>query len=273
MGRYFPFHCHPLTWSEVTAEIGRASGTAADAAWTRLVELGGFPEPFLSEDPRFWRRWKNLRWTQLFREDLRDLSRSLELDRIESLGTLLLEQATGQCNWSRLAARLQVSQDSIARWVSHLEALRTIYLLRPWSRNIARSILKEPRVFFTDWSWIADPGARAENFMGSQILALLELWNDLGLGEFGLHYLRDKDGHEADLLISRGDEPWMALEVKKSSTSLAPGFVAMAEKSGAKWNFQLVVDLAPVEADPFSRGPAALVVPARTFLDHLRPDL
>ncbi len=266
MGRYFLWHCHPLAWAEVLADPEGASLDDEDAVWRLYETLGGFPEPFLRRDPAFWRRWRALRWKQLFREDVRDLTASLDLDRIETLGQILLEQATGQCTWSTLATRLQVSQDTLRRWVSLLESLHTIFLLRPWSANVSRSLLKEPKVFFADWSWITDRGARVENLAACQLRSQLAFWQDQGLGEFGLWYLRDKDGREADFLVSRDGKPWLVLEVKASETKLSPGFLYMAKQVGARHNFQLVCDLPEVEADPFSRGPEPLVVPMRTFL-------
>ncbi|MEI6387367.1 MAG: ATP-binding protein [Spirochaetota bacterium] len=267
MGRYFTFHCHPLSWREILSDMAVATPESRDQAWQRLLSIGGFPEPFIRGNSAFWRRWKNLRWKQLFREDLRDLTRSLEIDRIEVLGKILLEQATGQCNWSKLAGRLKVSEETIRRWVSHIETLHTIFLLRPWSKNISRSILQEPKVYFTDWSWVADPGARAENMLACQIRARIDLWQDLGLGDFGLYYLRDKEQREADFLVTRDGEPWVCIEVKKTDTSLAQGFLHMAKQAKAPWNFQFVVDLPEVNIDPFSRGAEPLVVPARTFLE------
>jgi len=224
MGRYFLWHCHPLAWAEVLADPEGAGLGDGEAVWRLYETLGGFPEPFLRRDQACWRRWRALRWKQLFREDVRDLTASLDLDRIETLGHLLLEQAAGQCTWSSLANRLQVSQDTLRRWVSLLESLYTIFLLRPWSANVARSLLKEPKVYFSDWSWVTDRGARVENLVACQLRAQLSLWQDEGRGEFGLWYLRDKDGREADFLVSRDGLPWMVLEVKASETSLSAGF-------------------------------------------------
>ncbi len=49
----------------------------------RLFKNGGFPEPFIKNDPKFLNRWKTLRQEQLIREDIRDLSRIQELGQIE----------------------------------------------------------------------------------------------------------------------------------------------------------------------------------------------
>ena|GEM_PF-6475732 len=43
--------------------------------FTALLQFGGFPEPYLTATTRFYNRWRRLRTEQLFREDLRDLSK------------------------------------------------------------------------------------------------------------------------------------------------------------------------------------------------------
>ena len=121
-------------------------------------------------------------------------------------------------------------------------------------------------MYFADWSWVVDRGPRIENLVACQLRAQLSFWQDQGLGEFGLWYLRDKDGREADFLVTRDGKPWLVLEVKASDTALAPGFLHMVRQVGAPHNFQLVVDLPEVDADPFARGSDPLVVPLRTFL-------
>jgi predicted AAA+ superfamily ATPase len=271
MGRYFPWNCDPFSWAEVLASGELGSPTEEATAWDALMAFGGFPEPFLKRDVTFWRRWKNLRWKQLFREDLRDLSRSLETQRMEILGTLLLEQSGGQCNWTSLSNRLQVSQDTVRRWFSHLETLYALFAVRPWSRNVSRSLMKEPKVYFTDWSWVADAGARAENCVASQLRATIHFWQDQGLGDFGLWYLRDKDQREVDFLITKDDQPWIALEVKKSVTDLSPHLGYFSGQLGTRYNFQLVLDLPAVEANPFDRDASPLVVPARSFFRDWNP--
>jgi hypothetical protein len=44
----------------------------------------------------------------------------------------------------------------------------------------------------------------------------LELWTDAGIGNFDLHFIRDRDGRETDFLILRDKEPWLMVEAKFS---------------------------------------------------------
>ena len=41
-------------------------------------------------------------------------------------------------------------------------------------------------------------------------------WNDLGLGNFSLHYLRNRDKEEVDFLISNNHNPLLLIESKLS---------------------------------------------------------
>ena len=53
-------------------------------------------------------------------------------------------------------------------------------------------------------------------------MAALELWravsnwNDLGLGDFGLHYVRNKEKEEVDFLITNNHNPLLLVETKLS---------------------------------------------------------
>ena len=41
-----------------------------------------------------------------------------------------------------------------------------------------------------------------------------------GIGNFDLHFIRDRDGKETDFLILRENEPWLMLEAKFSRSAI-----------------------------------------------------
>lgn len=86
-----------------------------------------------------------------------------------------------------------------------LGALYYCFTVRPWFRNVPKSLRRQPKVYLWDWSAVADPGARHENFVASHLLKATHLWTDTGLGEYGLHYLRDKAKREVDFVVTRMD--------------------------------------------------------------------
>jgi len=275
MGRYFAYRLHPLSVAEL-------AGSAADDGlidsrpkpitndrFAALVKYGGFPEPFLKEDRRFWNRWRRTRKQQLFREDLRDLTRIQELGQVEVLAELIRQRAGQLVSAASLARDVKSSQDSIRRWIETLESLYYCFAVRPWYRNVARSLRKEPKYYLWDWSLLDDPGARHENMVASALLKAVHHWTDCGLGDFALHYLRDKQKREVDFIVVRDGEPWFLAEVKSSAKAgLSPHLEYFRQATGAAKAFQVAMDLPFLAQDCF-RITRPMVVPARTFLAQL----
>ncbi|MCA8953819.1 MAG: ATP-binding protein [Planctomycetes bacterium] len=273
MGRYFPYRLHPLTVGELVnpmprEQLLREPAPIAPDDWRRLLEHGGFPEPFVRDDRRFSSRWQRLRQEQLVRGDVRDLTRIQEIDQLALLVRLLASRSASQVNYSAFANEIRTSVDTMRRWFDALCSLYHGFLLRPWFRNVARSLRKEPKWYLRDWSTIDDAGARAETFVACHLFKAVQSWEDAGLGTFALHYLRDKDRREVDFLVVRDDAPWFLVEVKARDEQLSPSLLHFQAQTGAAHAFQVVVDAEFVDADPFARGEPC-VVPARTLLSQL----
>lgn len=141
-----------------------------DRSLQQLLTFGGFPEPFLKADTRFYNRWKRLRIEQFFNEDVRDLTRVYEVGQLRVLADLLKTTAGSSINYSWLASNINVTVDTIRRWIEILERLYYCFIVRPWYRNVPKSLRKQPKIYLWDWSLISDPGARIENFLASQLL-------------------------------------------------------------------------------------------------------
>lgn len=273
MGRYLLYRMHPLSVSELVhttlpEQPIRKPRRLADEPWATLLEHGGYPEPFLRREPAFSRHWRRLRTNQLLREEVRDLTRIHELAQLEHLGLLLAERSAATLVLSGLANDVQVSVDTVRRWVEALTGLHWGFVVRPWFRNVTKALRKEPKWYLRDWSGCEDPGARAETMVACHLLKAVEGWEDLGLGEFELRYLRDKEKHEVDFLVVRDRKPWFLVEVKLADTSLSPALARFQRQLRAPHAFQVVLELPYVDADSFARHDP-VVVPARTFLSHL----
>lgn len=143
------------------------------------------------------------------------------------------------------------------------------FALRPWFKNVTRSLRKEPKWFARDWSGIADEGRRAETFVACHLLKAVEGWTDLGLGTFDLAYLRDKEKHEVDFVVVRDRKPWALVEVKVADERLSPHLTRFQRALAAPYAFQVVLQAPYVAADCFERPRPPLVVPARTLLSQL----
>ena len=94
------------------------------------------------------------------------------------------------------------------------------------------------------------------------------MWNDLGLGDYALYYLRNKAKEEVDFLVAKDGRPWFLAEAKLSDTTPTRALAAMQKATGAAHAFQVVRDLPYVDANAFSyTDPVS--VSARTLLSQL----
>ena len=193
MGRYFPYRIHPFSVAELLdasipdeVKIVRPPRELADSEWNALLEFGGFPEPFTNRQARFLRKWRSLRMEQLFSQDIRDLMKTVEIDQIEALATILANRTGEQLVVASLAHEVTASEPTVKKWVSILKSLYYGFTVKPYYKNIESSIRKTPKWYLRDWSGISDSGKRAETFVACHLLKAVECWTDLGFGEVDL---------------------------------------------------------------------------------------
>lgn len=96
-----------------------------------------------------------------------------------------------------------------------------------------------------DPSSIPDPGTRFENVVALHLLKLRDAFNDLGHGDFELHYVRDKEKREADFLLTRDRKPWWLIETKVSDRAPAPALRYFKERLKPELAVQVVRDAPP----------------------------
>ncbi len=274
MGRYFPYRLHQLSLGEIhrtdlpEKEIN-APVQCKEGIFENLMKNGGFPEPYIKNDIRFLNRWKTLRREQLIRQDIRDLSRIQELGQIELLAEILKHQAGQLTNYSSLANKINVSSDTIKRWIKTLQGFFYCFTLQPWHKNVPRALIKEPKTYLWDWVDVDDEGSRWENLIASHLLKAVNYWTDCGMGQYSLRYVRDKEKREVDFLVTRENKPWFLVEAKLSQKAvLNKNLAYFQEKTGAEYAFQVVSDMEYVHADCF-KYKKPVIVPARTFLTQL----
>ena len=210
-----------------------------------------------------------LRLEQLFELDIRELTRIHEIAQIKFLASMLQNQVGSLANYAQLAKLAGVSADTIRTWIDTLRSFYFCFKIHPWSANITRSLIKQPKLYLWDWANIDDVGARNENMVAAHLLKAIHLWEDLGLGDYGLYFLRDKDKREVDFLITKNAEPWFLVEVKSShKQSLSEQLYYFQQQTNAKHAFQVAIDLPYQDIDCFTYT-QPVIVPAITFLSQL----
>ena len=126
-----------------------------------------------------------------------------------------------------IAQDVGVSDDTAKRWLAVMEKSEVIFYLRPYSNNLLKRTVKTPKMYFFDTGLVAyltrysSPeilmngainGAILENYTVAEIMKTY--MNDAK--ECLVHYYRDKDSNEIDLVLE-SDGELHPLEIKKSA--------------------------------------------------------
>jgi len=154
------------------------------------------------------------------------------VNRIDKIGFLDFIRAaacrSGQMlNVHDIARDVGMSDDTAKRWLAILEKSDIIFFLRPYSNNLLKRTIKTPKMYFFDTGLVAYltkysssailmngamNGAILENYTVSEIRK-----SYLNAGkEPLLHYYRDKENREVDLIME-ADGILSPLEIKKST--------------------------------------------------------
>ena len=232
-GRYFHFNLWPLTLAELTdrrlpfKEFSKnplqfiKEDSKTEKIWKQLFLLSGYPEPYLSNDETIYRRWSTNYRQQLIREDIRNMTEIKSIDEIEILFSLLPSRVGSPLSLTSLARDLQISPTTVHKWVKTFESFYLAFLIKPWTKKISRAITKERKLYLFDYADIPSEAARFENMVALELLRATSNWNDLGLGDFNLHYLRNKEKEEADFMISNKNQPFLLVETKLSDAQIS----------------------------------------------------
>lgn len=244
-GRYFHHRLNPISVKELK-DI-----TEPYNAINLLNKFGGFPEPLIQslnlsekEAEVESARWKKQYYTDLIREDIFEFSRITELNVMKTLLEMLRTRVGSPLSFNSIAQDIQVSPHTIKKYIDILDSLYVVFQIRPFHKNIARSILKEPKIYFYDSSYIkADERIVLENTTAVSILKHTQFLQDTFGEEVQLQYLKTKDGKEIDFVISKDDVPKQFLEVKLSNKQISPSLKYFAKRYKEVEAIQLVHNL------------------------------
>lgn len=232
-GRYSQFNLWPFTLAEL-AKCRRAfkeftkqplffsdENSKSAEIWDQLFSLSGYPEPYLSGRETVYRRWSHTYRQQLIREDIRNATEIRNIDEVEVLYSLLPSRVGSPLSLASLSRDLQVSFNTIQKWVKTFESFYLVFLIRPWTKKVSRAITKERKLYLFDYASIPSPAARFENMVALELLRAISNWNDLGLGNFDLYYLRNKEKEEVDFVITQDNQPYLLVETKLSDDKVS----------------------------------------------------
>ena len=207
-GRYHFFRLFPLTYAELATP---GASTVRD-----LLIYGGFPEPFLLHSETQSKRWSREHRSRIVREDLVDLENVQDLGIIEKMVLRLPVLVGSPLSINALREDLQVSHQSVSRWMAMLENLYMIFRIYPFGAPQIRAVKKEAKHYHLDWTVVKDRGKRFENLMACHLLKWCFFLQDTEGRDIELRYFRDVDRREVDFVIVEDGNPVHFIECKLS---------------------------------------------------------
>lgn len=192
-----------------------------------------FEEIFKGGMPEYW--INNTDRTTFFESYIstyleKDVSRMINVDKMDDFRRFMTITAlrTGQqVDYTEIGRAVGIDSRTAKGWLSILEASGITMLLQPYANNMAKRIIKTPKLYFLDtglcaylcgWSdsriLEASPmsGAFFETYVVSEIVKSLR--NDGKRVEYTLYYYRDRDQKEVDILYIK-DQTIYPIEIKK----------------------------------------------------------
>lgn len=213
LGRFFSLRLHPLCLAELVHDFKAKSENIIH----ELMIKGGFPEPYFSKEINFHKRWRKERIQLIFRQDILELERVKDISILEEFYFQLTERVGSEIVLANLARDLEVAPKTAKAWLQLLERTYALFIVTPYSYNLAKSIVKAPKAYFYDnGEVVGDEGAKFENLVANHLLKRIHYLQDTMGDSYTLHYLRDKYGHEVDFLICKNRKPHLLIEVKVS---------------------------------------------------------
>jgi len=231
-GRYHYYRLHPFSIQEL-------SNNPSESDVQSLLKFGGFPEPLLRAEEKFWRRWQRERLQRVIYEDIRDLENIKEISLLELLAGELPNRVGAPLSVKKIKELLQVAHETVERWLKIFERMYYCYRIPPYGSPRIRAVKKEQKLYLWDWSTVPDPGPRFENFVASQLLKYCHFMEDTQGYHMDLRFIRDTDKREADFVVLKEGRPMFAVECKSGEKNINQSLFYFMERTSIPKFYQV----------------------------------
>ena len=219
------------------------------------VLVGGYPEMLRRKDQKRRRAWARDYIKAIVERDIRDIA---DLDRLAQMPRLLqvLAHHSGQLtNFSQLGGQIGLDDKTTRKYVAIIEQLFLVHRVEPWFRNQLKRLVKTPKLHFIDSGLLAVTVGATEERVAKDRSILGPLLETYLFSEVmkqtswleetcRLHYYRDKDQDEVDIVVESESGAIVGLEIKAGATVNAGDFRGLrklSEASGRNFKLGLVL--------------------------------
>jgi hypothetical protein len=189
---------------------------------------GGYPEPALKKDDRFFNAWMENYFQTYVQRDIRALFPRLELIKYNRFVSMLSSLSGTIINRSQVGRSLDISEKSIRDYLEIAEGSFVWRNIPSYERSVSKSVVKMPKGNFRD-SGLANfiqgissrdqllnypnVGAGFEAFICEEIIKGVQATNTVN---WNYYYFRTKNGAEIDMILE-GPFGILPIEIKLGS--------------------------------------------------------
>lgn len=217
-GRIGYIEMHPLLYNEIKGTYSH------DQLWLR----GGFPNALIQVSDEVSMTVRQQFIQTYVERELAILGLSASSTRLKNLLRMIAHMQGQLLNYAQLSNAMGINVQTLHRYLDFFENAFIIRRLEPFHINVQKRIVKSPKIFIRDTgvyhalAGIDDrealdgfpgKGHSWESFVLQQVIARLKA----GVESF---FYRTHDGTELDLVLVKGMQPVLGLEIKLSN---APG--------------------------------------------------
>jgi len=203
------------------------------SARERLWLRGGFPDSYLAAGDRDSLALRKDFIRTYLERDIPMFGPRVPATTLERLWTMLAHRQGTTLNASELARALEISTQSVTRYIDLLSDLLLVRRLPPFHANVGKRLVKSPKVYIRDSGLVhallglenleqlaGHPvvGMSWEGFVIEGLLSVLP-WRSSAF------FYRTRVGAEVDLVLEHGDGTIWAIEIKRAlSAKVKRGF-------------------------------------------------
>lgn len=213
-GRYHFYRLYPFTLKEIVS--------LRHEPLLDLLNYGGFPEPFITASERETRRWSREYRSRVIYDDVNSLENIKNVTMLEELSLRLPELVGAPLSINALRKDLQVSHQTVTRWLTILENVYSIFRIIPFGPPRIRAVKKETKHYHFDWTLVEEEGARFENVVAVHLVKWVHFQQDYEGKDAELRFFRSKDGKEVDFVVLEKGKPKMFIECKLRGREINP---------------------------------------------------
>lgn len=220
--------------------------------WREHLLKGGFPDSLLSQEDTISFEWREDFIRSFLERDIPKLGFSIPVPLMDKLWRLLSHYHGQEINYSKIAGVIDVSQQTVKKYISILEQTYMIRLLPPYEANLKKRLVKSPKVYIRD-SGILHSLLGIETF--DDLLTHPSLgasWEGYAIENitaanpgFKPYFIKTSNGAEVDLILTKGMQRKIYEFKFSRSPSPSRGFYEIIKDLGAEKEQVYIV--APVD--------------------------